>query len=285
MDNEKILKEKGFTVVEVTPEKNLVGRTVSFQYTIVGLILRGSVIYEFNLETVKASAGMRLTFPHITMLSTLDMSPDFKGVFLVMTDRFALEALVGVETEKVQYIFQHTIRQITNKSELDLQFHLLRAIDMYQTFPVSSSTEQIAGSLFRDIILLLADSEVNSTPDSPLISVYTMADNYFRNFIGLVNKHVATEHEVAYYARLLNISSKYLGEVCKQKSGRKAKEIISAVLVGHLKREIAMSDKSLKVLAYEFGFSDQSSLGKFFRKMTGMSPRMFKRGVLNGDKI
>ena len=39
---------------------------------------------------------------------------------------------------------------------------------------------------------------------------------------------------------------------------------------------MVMSRKSIKTISYEYGFSDQSSMGKFFNKMTGMSPSDFK---------
>ena len=39
-----------------------------------------------------------------------------------------------------------------------------------------------------------------------------------------------------------------------------------------------MSGKSIKAIAYEYGFSDQSSMGKFFSKITGQSPSEFRKG-------
>ena len=48
-------------------------------------------------------------------------------------------------------------------------------------------------------------------------------------------------------------------------------------MVNYIKRELMYTDKSMKQLAAEFNFADQSSLGKFFRKLTGQSPLTFKR--------
>ena len=55
------------------------------------------------------------------------------------------------------------------------------------------------------------------------------------------------------------------------------KEIISTFLISKIKQEMIMSGKTIKDIAYEYGFADQSSMGKFFYKMTGMSPRDFKK--------
>lgn len=273
MDPRQQLKERGYCVVEVTPERRLVGSTISSQYTIIGLCLNGNVEYEMNLETVKASAGVRFAFTHISMLTTLSMSSDFKSVILVMDDSFALESSVGLDSELLQVVFRTPMRKVDDQREWNMLLTLMSGLNQYQHFPMTSHEMQISGSLFRDILLILSEKEVQG----PVRRFYSVTDNYFRNFIALLNDHVKEEHEVAFYASKLNITAKYLGEICKTKSGRKAKEIISAVLIAQLKHEIALSGKSMKVLAYEFGFSDQSSLGKFFRKMTGISPLIFKK--------
>ena len=82
---------------------------------------------------------------------------------------------------------------------------------------------------------------------------------------------------MAFYAGKLSITAKYLNEVCKNKGGYKAKEMISLFLISKIKQEILMSGKSIKNIAYEYGFADQSSMGKFFSKITGMSPGEFKK--------
>ena len=55
------------------------------------------------------------------------------------------------------------------------------------------------------------------------------------------------------------------------------KDIISKFLVARIKRELIISGNSVQRIAYDFNFCDQSSLGKFFKKATGMSPVAFRR--------
>lgn len=274
MDSETSLSEKGYCVVELTPEHDIVGRKITSRYTIVALCISGSVEYEMNLETVKATAGMRITFTHVSMLTTLSMSDDFRAIVLVMDDNFAFESVVGIETEKIRVIFNNSQRVVDNPDEWQLLLSLMNALLQYQNFPTTGQSPQVGSLLFRSIVLVLSENEASASGKAVVCSA---TDTYFRNFINLLNDYVRTQHEVAFYAEQLHISAKYLGEICKLKSGRKAKEIISAVLIAQLKREIVSGGKSLKVIAYDYGFSDQSSLGKFFRKMVGVSPLAFKR--------
>ncbi|MBQ0121116.1 MAG: AraC family transcriptional regulator [Bacteroidales bacterium] len=276
MDQNQTIAEKGYCVIDLTPERHVVGRIISAKYTIVALITSGSVEYEMNMETVCASAGMRIVFPHVSMLNTLSMSDDFKAMVLVINDSFAFESIVGIGTEKIRTVFSRSNRVVDDKQEWDMLLNLMEGLNQYQSFPGNKYSQQLSGALFRNMMILLCDTECTDANGRARF-VYSVTDNYFRDFVNLLNDYVRTEHEVAFYADKLNITAKYLGEICKQKSGRKAKEIISSVLLSQLKREIMMSGKSMKVIAFDFGFSDQSSLGKFFRKMTGLSPIVFRK--------
>ena len=126
------------------------------------------------------------------------------------------------------------------------------------------------------MLLVMVESETEENGDTK-VKMYTMADTYFRDFVHLVSEHSDKEHEVAFYANRLNITTKYLSDICKQKTEKGAKELISEILISKLKREIRLSGLSLKEIAYKYAFADQSSMGKFFRKMTGLSPLAFKQ--------
>lgn len=259
--------------MDLTSEHNLLGRSITSKYTIVALCLSGSVEYELNLEKVKASAGMRITFPHVSMMTVSSITPDFRAKVLLMADDFAFESCVGIDTDIVQVIFNNTLQVVDNEAEWQILLTIMSALEQYQEFSSTALSSKIGGALFRDIVLLLGETEGQALKKN---AAFSTSDSYFRDFINLLNDQVRTQHEVAYYADQLHISAKYLGEICKLKSGRKAKEIISAVLISQLKHEIAEGTKSMKAIAFEYGFSDQSSLGKFFRKMVGVSPLAFK---------
>ncbi len=275
MGTKNRITDKGYAVIELDAQSDFLGRTITSKYTVVALCTSGSVTYELNLETVKASKGMRITFPHVSMLTAISATPDFKALVLVMEDNFAIQSAVGVEAEKVSSIFGKPNRVVEDEREWQMLLTLMNGLNLYQQFPTTALSLQIAGSMFRNILLVLCDTE-GSTKEKASISL-SAADTNFRNFINLLSDNVRTQHEVSYYAEILNISPKYLGEICKLKSGRKAKEIISTVLVSQIKREIILGNMSMKLIAFNYGFSDQSSLGKFFRKMVGVSPLAFRR--------
>lgn len=275
MDKYKLLEEKGYCVVPLSAQSNLIGRTITSKYTIIVLCLEGAAEYEMNLEIVKASEGMRVSFPHVSMLTTLSVSPNFKAVALVMDDSFALQATAGIDADHMGVIFGKPMYTINDKREWALLQSFMQSLEHYQVFPSSTHSKQISSSMVRSLVLALADIEMGSQPLSR--HIVSSADAYFRSFINLLSDNVHTQHEVNFYANKLKISAKYLGEICKLKSGRKAKEIISTMLIAQIKREIVTGSLSMKEISDMYGFSDQSSLGKFFRKIVGVSPLAFRR--------
>lgn len=100
---------------------------------------------------------------------------------------------------------------------------------------------------------------------------------YVRDFINLVNLHHRQERGVAFYASKLFISPKYLSLIIKESTGRSAAEWIDDYVILEAKNLLRFSGKNVQQIAYELNFSNQSSFGKYFKHLTGMSPTKFQK--------
>jgi len=83
-------------------------------------------------------------------------------------------------------------------------------------------------------------------------------------------------HEVNYYADRMNISRKYLGIVVRGRMDMPPKRIIDGYIILQLKLALRTSRRSLKQLAHDFSFSDQSALTRYFRDHTGTTPQQYR---------
>lgn len=99
---------------------------------------------------------------------------------------------------------------------------------------------------------------------------------YTHEFVRLVRKYFRAEHSVRFYADRLCISPKYLSLVVKECTGRSAAEIIDEHLLLEAKNLLRFSGKNIQQVAYELNFSNQSSFGKYFKHLTGLSPSEFQ---------
>ncbi len=99
---------------------------------------------------------------------------------------------------------------------------------------------------------------------------------YVRNFLRLVRDNHRRERSLAFYADRMYISPKYLSLVIKQSTGRSAAEWIDHYVLQEAKNLLRFSGKNVQQIAYELNFANQSSFGKYFKHLTGMSPTQFQ---------
>lgn len=101
--------------------------------------------------------------------------------------------------------------------------------------------------------------------------------NYVRDFMMLVQKHHCQQRSVSFYASKLFISAKYLSLIIKESTGRSAAEWIDEYVILEAKNLLRYSGKNIQQVAYDLNFTNQSSFGKYFKHLTGMSPSEFQR--------
>lgn len=90
-------------------------------------------------------------------------------------------------------------------------------------------------------------------------------------FFELIMKHFKENKDVAFYADKLCITSKYLTMVIKETSGKSAKDWIVEYVILEIKTLLKNTNMNIQEIAIRTNFANQSSLGRFFRKHTGMS--------------
>ena len=94
----------------------------------------------------------------------------------------------------------------------------------------------------------------------------------FSQFIRLVNEYSHTERSVAFYARKLCISQQYLSRVVKSVTQKTPAAHIEQCVVSQIKTMLA-DQFTVKQIAAEMNFPDHASLSKYFKRVTGNSPK------------
>jgi AraC-like DNA-binding protein len=92
-----------------------------------------------------------------------------------------------------------------------------------------------------------------------------------------IDQHITHHHEVSHFAQTLNVSSKYLNECVKEVLGVNAKHLIAEQLVMLSRHSLKFTDKTIKEIGYELGFSSPDYFSYFFKKHTGKSPSQLRK--------
>ncbi|WP_298370897.1 helix-turn-helix domain-containing protein [uncultured Lutibacter sp.] len=101
--------------------------------------------------------------------------------------------------------------------------------------------------------------------------------NIVYKFKKLVDKQVLKNHEVTYFAKLLNVSPKYLNECVQEVLNVSAKSIIIEQLLMRARYALKFSNKSVKEISFDLGFSSPDYFSYFFKSHTGITPSTLRK--------
>ena len=102
-------------------------------------------------------------------------------------------------------------------------------------------------------------------------------DQIFTQFLRLVEENFRRERRVGWYSSQLCISPKYLSEAVKTVSKRTPNEWIDSYAIMELCMLLRNTRMSIKEIAQQLNFSNQSFLGKYFKEHTGFSPSSYRK--------
>lgn len=102
----------------------------------------------------------------------------------------------------------------------------------------------------------------------------------FARFMEAIMEHYKESREVAFYASRLHISPKYLFNISLAKTGRSPKTIIDHYVVMQLKLLLRTSSESIKQIAWDYHFNDDSFFCRYFKSHTGLSPQQFRKSIV-----
>jgi len=88
-----------------------------------------------------------------------------------------------------------------------------------------------------------------------------------------------TKHSASDYASLLCITPTALAKLTKQHFNKTITELITERIIIEAKRELYLTSKPVKEIAYELGFNDEFYFSRFFKKNTDVSPQLYRETV------
>lgn len=100
-----------------------------------------------------------------------------------------------------------------------------------------------------------------------------------QNLKDAIEKHFKTKHSANDYALLFNISSKALAKTTKTLFNKTLTNLISERIIIEAKRELYLTSKTVKEIAYELGYEDEHYFSRFFKTNADVSPQLFRETV------
>ncbi len=176
--------------------------------------------------------------------------------------------------------FNQLYKSIMQKPLISLSEELEKGFDVYVTLldnllKLGIKTYQLDAakhltlSMFYGIVLTMHELDSIKPTDRPTL--------IFKEFQNLLQRHYRKEREVSFYADKLCISPKYLSAIVLQQTGKSAIRCINEYVLNECQALLLSSHMSLQEIAYKLNFPSQSVFSKFFKRMTGVSPREYRK--------
>jgi AraC family transcriptional regulator, transcriptional activator of pobA len=94
-----------------------------------------------------------------------------------------------------------------------------------------------------------------------------------------IEENFKTKHSPSDYAELLYITPKALAKITKSYFNKTLSSIINERIIIEAKRELYLTNKPVKEIAYELGYDDEYYFSRFFKVNADVSPQMYRETV------
>jgi AraC family transcriptional regulator, transcriptional activator of pobA len=130
-------------------------------------------------------------------------------------------------------------------------------------------------------IFLITASRLKDPQKTESQPVYSDSNEPFilQNLKNFIELHFKTRHSASDYADLLNITPKALAKITKAHFNKTLTDLISERIVIEAKRELYLTNKPVKEIAFELGYEDEYYFSRFFKNNADVSPQMYRETV------
>ena len=249
------------------------------------LVFGGTPVgFEINLERYQVGAGTFMyAFPNA--VCKLDGPvPDDVDMYVLFFDLKFLQSInVNLSSIEIPPMLQKPKPVLDlNEDEMDMLrrfFELLKAntVDRTNIQLNKSIASSLTSAMFYQLVQFFHKRLPGQIVENPRGKEKGRRHDYVREFVRLVHRHYVRERSVSFYADKLFISPKYLSLLVKEATGRSAAKWIDDFVLMEAKTMLRFSGKNIQQIAYTLNFPTQSSFGKYFKHLTGMSPTEYQK--------
>jgi AraC family transcriptional activator of pobA len=116
-------------------------------------------------------------------------------------------------------------------------------------------------------------------PEEEQIDNSNTAPFILQNLKNYIESNFKTKHSASDYAELLNITPKALAKITKSHFNKTLTNLIAERIIIEAKRELYLTNKPVKEIAYELGYDDEHYFSRFFKTNADISPQVYRDTV------
>lgn len=244
-------------------------------FILVALCTNGTMSLTIDATVKKIKKGDLILISERHVIGDIETANDTEGLLMIMSTRFFYDVVHDVSDLSSIFILSknHPIIELTD-AESDLFLEYYGQLKRKVADTDNKYRRNIVGSIVHTMFYEL--SNVITKHQQATSNHNLRSGMVFTKFITLVETYHKKERRVGWYARQLNITPKHLSETVKMVSMRTPNEWIDNYVTLTARLLLKNTTKSIKEIAEELNFSNQSFMGKYFKEHVGMSPSQYR---------
>lgn len=242
------------------------------------LLKRGEAHFQVNLSKfILKSNHALLMAPHVVRQLT-HLSDDCEVTWVAFTPEYLSSA--GVHVKDIE-VFEFLSAQLNPMlTACDEDFNGLLGILNLLQFKLDTANKRVYQEdmmlhLFASLIYEL--SSLYKTQQTLTDVKRSRKDDLVIRFFKLLAQYVKEERSIQAYARLLNVSPKYLSQTIKDVTSIPAGNHIDEMVILEAKLLLNSTELSIGQIAASLHFADQFMFSKYFKKHSGLTPSQYRQ--------
>jgi AraC family transcriptional regulator, transcriptional activator of pobA len=134
-------------------------------------------------------------------------------------------------------------------------------------------------SYMKIFLIAASRSKAEQQPESIISPKGANEPVILQNLKEAIEKDFKSRHTPQDYAALLNISPNALAKITKKYFNKTLTNLIAERIIIEAKRELYLTNKSIKEVAYELGYDDEYYFNRFFKKNVNIPPQLYRETV------
>lgn len=264
MDN---LNEKSIPIVEHHDE------IFNTMYSYTTIVVRGTLHMRINGLEVDIKADEMITITPCMSVEILESNCLYYCLLTlnhVITDIYDKSG-VGTGVKVRSFAFYHHALNKTAAEELLRLYNILKREYKRQDYSMKEGSIRALTTAFVMKVYLLrpAMSEIRHFDDD------SRQQQFFTRFLEFLSIYCKHERSVQFYADKLHITPKYLSNITNIFTRHSSSVVIDHYVIFNIQQTLYVNEFNIKKVSEMYHFPSQSFFGRYFKRITGMSPNAY----------
>jgi len=236
----------------------------------------GSAEISLDLIPYTLKKGMLLILAPNVIRQMLGASQDTRTMIIHFTMHFLNQAGLTTRAHDFLSYFSSQFKPVWDLDPADANIIERNMRDLFERCKQADRLfgVELVNHVFLTLLYEIAAQRQKYSP--PLIRQVARKEELVIRFSNLVANNFREQRTVQFYANALNVTPKYLTKIVKEINGKTAGEIIDHYIILESKVLLEKPEHTISHIASLLNFSNQSFFGKYFKRITGISPKKFQ---------